>query len=254
MTKIPRLEELLEAGVHFGHQARRWNPKMKSNIFSQQSGIHVIDLEKTAAQLKAASEFIKGTASRGGIVLFLATKRQAAEIVKAESQRVGAMYLTKRWLGGLLTNFDSVKKTIEKASILEEKLKTAESSGFTKKEQLLMRRDLDKLNRLLGGIRALSKLPDCLFIVDARKEDNAVAEANKMGVPTVALVDTNGDPTKITYPIAANDDAIKSISILVKTIADAYEEGKQVFEKKTAEKVEVESETKKQTELVAESK
>jgi len=254
MSRIPSLQELLEAGVHFGHQARRWNPKMKGYIFGQQAGIHVIDLEKTAAQLKKAGEFIKEVASRGGVVIFLATKKQAAEIVKTEAQRVGAMYLTKRWLGGLLTNFDSVKKTIEKAGILEEKLKNAESTGYTKKEQLLIRRDLDKLNRLLGGIRGLNKLPDCLFIVDAHKEDNAVAEAGRMGVPIVALVDTNGDPTLVTYPIAANDDALKSISILVKTIADAYGEGRGIWDKKSAEKTETESETAKKTKLAVQTK
>jgi len=238
------MKELLEAGVHFGHQTRRWNPKMASYIFTQESGIHIIDLEKTEEQLKEAAKFIKEIAGRGGVVIFLATKKQAAEIVKSEAERVGAMYLTQRWLGGLLTNFDSVKQTIEKLPALEEKLKGAEEAGYTKKEQLLMKREIDKLTRFIGGIRGLEKLPDCLFIIDSRREDNAVREANKMGVPVVALVDTNGDPTRVTYPIVANDDAIKSISILVKTVADAYGEGREIWEKKSQELAKEIEETK----------
>jgi len=229
------MQKLLEAGVHFGHQARRWNPRMSPYIFTKNSGIHVIDLEKTEKQLKEAAEFIKDVASRGGTVIFLGTKRQAAEIIKNEAERVGAMYLMARWLGGLLTNFDAVKKTIEKLSVLEDKLKGAEESGYTKKEQLLMKREIDKLTRFIGGIRNLDKLPNALFIVDSRREEIAVREATKMAIPVVALVDTNGDPTKVTYPIAANDDAIKSISILVGAIADAYDEGKKIWEKKTEE-------------------
>lgn len=231
MAKLPTIEELLDSGTHFGHQSKKWNPKMSQYIFGQQSGVHIIDLEKTEKQLVAAVEFVKETASRGGFVLFLSTKRQLAEIVETAAKEAGVMYLTQRWIGGLLTNFDSVKKTIEKLGHLEEELKTAEGR-YTKKEQLLMRRDIDKLLRILGGIRDLKKLPDCLFIVDARREDNAVREANKMGIPLVALVDTNGDPTKITYPIAANDDSVKSVSLLVKTIADFYKEGRSLYEKK----------------------
>jgi len=248
------MKQLLEAGVHFGHQTRRWNPKIASFIFTQQSGIHLIDLEKTEDQLKEAAKFIKEIAGRGGVVIFLATKKQAAEIIKSEAERVGAMYLTQRWLGGLLTNFDAVKRTIEKLPALEEKLKGAEEAGYTKKEQLLMKREIDKLTRFIGGIRGLDRLPDALFIIDSRREDNAVREANKTGVPTTALVDTNGDPTKVTYPIVANDDAIKSISILVKTIADAYDEGRRLWEKKSIERAENELETVKEAELVTQAK
>ncbi|OGY26486.1 MAG: 30S ribosomal protein S2 [Candidatus Woykebacteria bacterium RBG_16_43_9] len=210
---------------------------MKRFIFTQQSGIHVIDLEKTESSLKAATEFVKEIAERGGNVIFLATKKQTAQIVKVQAQRVGAMYLTHRWLGGLLTNFDSVKKTIEKLPKLEEKL-ADKDSGLTKKEQLLLKRDIDKLVRFIGGIRDLQKLPDALFIVDSRKEDNAVREANKIGVPVIALVDTNADPTKIDIPIPANDDAIKSVSLLVSTIANAYEEGRGMAEKKASKEAE----------------
>jgi len=206
---------------------------MKRFIFTQQSGIHIIDLEKTQAQLKEAVAFVKETAAKGGKVIFLATKKQTAEIVKEEAQRVGAMYLTQRWLGGLLTNFDSVRKNIEKLPILEERLKD-EGSVYTKKEKLLMQREIDKLNRFIGGIRSLNSLPDALVIVDAKKEDNAVREAQKTEVPVVALVDTNADPNKVDYPIAANDDAIKSVTIIIKTLTDAFEEGMELGRKKVA--------------------
>jgi small subunit ribosomal protein S2 len=242
MLKLPKIEELMEAGVHFGHQARRWNPKMASFIFSQNAGVHVIDLEKTEKQLKVAAEFMKEIGQRGGTVIFLATKKQAAEIIAQEASRVGAMYLTQRWFGGLFTNFESVHKTVEKLGKLEETLNGPEAASHTKKEKLLMQREINKLNHFVGGIRGLTKLPDCLFIIDARREDNAVREAKKTGVPVIALVDTNADPTKVDYPIAANDDAIKSISILVKTIADAYSEGRKVWEKKSQEKKEVKEE------------
>ena len=232
MSKLPKIEELLDAGVHYGHQVKRWNPKMSQYIFTQKSGIHVIDLEKTEAQIEVAVDFIKNLASSGGTLLFLATKKQAAEIVNEEAQKAGAKYLTVRWLGGLLTNFEAVRKTIDKFDHIEEKLK--EKENYTKREQLLMQKELTKLERVLGGIRDLNKLPDAMFIVDARKEDNAVREANKMGVPIVALVDTNGDPTKVDYPIAANDDSIKSIMLLVTTIAQAYAEGRKIWEKKEA--------------------
>jgi len=233
MTKIPSLTQLLEAGVHFGHQSRRWNPKMKKYIFAQQAGIHVIDLEKTEEQLKKAAEFINETASRGGKVIFLATKKQTAEIVKAEAERAGAMYLTHRWLGGLFTNFDTVKKTLQKLTDSEEKLKDKDS-GLTKREQVFLQREIDKMIRSMGGIRNLERLPDALFVIDSKKEDNAIREANKMEIPVVALVDTNADPTKIDLPIPANDDAIKSVSLLVKTLADAYQAGQQVWQKKEA--------------------
>jgi len=209
-------------------------------IFSQSSGVHIIDLEKTEKQIKEATEFIKEVGKRGGEVIFLATKKQAAEIIKQEAERAGAMYLTQRWLGGLLTNFDSVRKNIEKLGNLENKLKNAEGTGYTKKEKLLIEREINKLNRVIGGIRHLSKLPDTIFIIDSKREDNAVREAQKMNVPVVALVDTNADPTKVTYPIVANDDAIKSISMLVKVIADAYKEGRAFWEKKSQEKKGVE--------------
>lgn len=231
--KLPKIEELLEAGVHYGHQARRWNPKMNPYIFSEAAGIHIIDLEKTEKQLKEAAEFIKTIAGRGGVVLFLATKKQSAAIVQSEASRVGALFMTVRWLGGMLTNFDSIRRTIEKLSTLEEKIKN-ENGSYTKREQLLFQRELDRLKKVIGGVATMNKLPDALFIIDSRKEENAVKEARAMGIPVVALVDTNADPTKVDHPIVANDDSVKSISLLVKTIADAYEEGKQLWTKTQA--------------------
>lgn len=231
MVKTPSIEKLLEAGVHYGHQSKRWNPKMGSYIFTQRAGIHVIDLEKTEKKLKEATDFIKEITQGGGSVLFLATKKQAAKIVKEEASRVGAFYLSQRWLGGLLTNFETVRKTLRKLDDIEKELNDKENT-HTKKEKLLLQRKVTKLNHLLGGIRDLNRLPDCLFIVDSRKEDNAVREAAIMNIPVVALVDTNGDPTKIDYPIPANDDSVKSLTILVKTIAAAYEEGSKIAEKK----------------------
>ena len=234
--KLPTIQELLEAGAHFGHQTRRWNPKMGSYIFTAKDGIHIIDLEGTEKLLADAAEFLKDVAGRGGKIIFVATKKQAVEIIKEEAERAGAMYLNHRWVGGLLTNWDSVQKTIRKLPELEQKLSEAKNQGYTKKELLLIQRELDKLNRFIGGIRNLEGLPDALFVVDSRKEENAVSEANKMGVPVVAIVDTNADPTKVTYPIAANDDAIKSISVIVKVIADAVSEGQRIFEKKVSDR------------------
>lgn len=244
---LPSLKELLEAGVHFGHETKRWNPKMAPNIFTAKDRIHIIDLEKTDEALKKATDFVKKLAEDNGQIIFLATKRQAAEIVKGEAQRVGAMYLTTRWVGGLFTNFDSVSKTLTKLTELEEKSK---DDRYTKREQLLMTREIDKINRSLGGVRNMQKLPEAIFIVDSHKETNAVAEAKKVGVKIVAIVDTNGDPTEVDLPIPGNDDAIRSIQILVKTIADAYLEGRQVGEKQvvkeevTEEKIEETTKTK----------
>lgn len=229
MSKIPSLKDLLEAGVHFGHETKRWNPKMASYIFTAKEKIHIIDLEKTEKLLQNAVDFVEKLGSEGKNIVFLATKRQAGEIVKTEAQRVGAMYLSTRWLGGLFTNFETVNKTLVKMTELEEKSK---SDTYTKKEQLIMTRELDKYDRYVGGIRKMVKHPDAIFIIDSRKENNAVKEARKMNVTTIALVDSNADPTVIDYPIPGNDDAIRSISIIVKTIADAYLEGKELFNKK----------------------
>ncbi len=227
--EMPSLKEMLEAGVHFGHETRRWNPKMSRYIFTAKEKIHIIDLEKTEIALKAAVTFVEEIGQRGGKILFVATKRQAADIVKGEAKRVGAFHMTHRWLGGLFTNYESVSKTIAKLPELEEK---AKDETYTKREQLMFTREAEKLEKFVGGVREMTELPAAIFIVDSKKEDNAVREARKVGVPIVAVVDSNSDPTLINYPIPGNDDAIRSISILVKTVADAYEEGKNFAAKK----------------------
>ena len=245
--KQPTLKQLLEAGAHFGHQSKRWKPKMAPYIFAAKEGTHIIDLEKTEKLLKVATDFLKDVSSKGGVIIFLATKKQAADTIKKEAERSGAMYLNHRWVGGLLTNWDSVQKTIKKLPDLEEKLEKAKEENLTKKEQLMIQKEINKLTIFIGGIRKLEKKPDAIFIVDSRKEDNAVRESRKMGVPTIAIVDTNADPTKVDYPIPANDDAIKSISILVKAAADAVVEGKTLWGKKEArEKVKAKKEEEKE--------
>jgi small subunit ribosomal protein S2 len=241
MSKLPSLQELLEAGVHFGHQAKRWNPKMSRYIFAARDGIHVIDLENTENLLKKAAEFVKEVGSQGGLILFISTKKQVADIVRTEAQRVGALYLTSRWFGGLLTNFDEVKKTIDKLPNLEEELK--ENTSLKKREQLLIQREITKLERFLGGVRGLDKLPNAIFIVDSRREENAVREAKKLGIPIIALVDTNADPTFIDYPIPANDDAMRSVALLTKAIADSYQEGLELFAKKSEKEAKEAKET-----------
>lgn len=234
MTK-PTLKELLEAGVHFGHRVNKWNPKMSTYIYGQKEGIHILDLEKTLGKLMEAAEFVRELASKGGRIIFISTKRQVQETVKNEAQRSGSMFMTSRWIGGLLTNFEAVRKTVDKLPELEEKRKTMEEQGYTKREQLLVDREIEKLEKSVGGIRGLDKLPTAVFIVDSHKENNAVLEAKKTGVVVVAITDTNGDPTLIDYPIPANDDAIKSISLIVKVIADAIEEGRALYQKKVSD-------------------
>jgi len=233
--EIPKMRDLLEAGVHFGHQVKRWNPKMASYIFTAKDGIHVLDLAITVAELEKACEFLKNVSADGGKVIFLGTKRQAQPIIREEAERAGAMYVVNRWIGGLLTNFESVSQRIVRLSDLESKREAGEFKNLTKKEQLLIDREIEKLNRLYGGVRGLDKLPDALFVVDVRREINGVREAQKRGVPVVAICDTNADPDYVDWVIPGNDDAIKSIKILVSAASDAVLEGKGVWEKKKVE-------------------
>jgi small subunit ribosomal protein S2 len=223
----PNLDQLLAAGVHFGHQTRRWNPKMRRFIFAERNGIHIIDLQKTLRQLEIAKTLARNVVLRGESVLFVCTKRQLVNIVKDEADRAGAMHITERWLGGLLTNFQTVKKQVKKLKELE---MGSEAGGdfenYTKKEQLMMSRQRDKLSKNLSGIKNLNRLPGLMFVVDSKKERIAVAEANKLGIPIIALVDTNADPDLITVPIAGNDDAIKSVELVTHAIADAIIEAK----------------------------
>jgi len=222
----PQLQDLLEAGVHFGHQTRRWNPKMRRFIFAERSGIYIIDLQKTLRQLEAAQELLKSVVLRGEGVLFVCTKRQLKLILQAEAQRSGSFYVTERWLGGTLTNFQTIKKQIKRLKDLEQGAAEGEFENYTKKEQLLFDRERAKLDKYLSGIKNMNRLPGALFVVDAKKERIAVAEANKLGIAVVAIVDTNADPDLITVPIPGNDDAIRAVSLITAAIADVIGEAR----------------------------
>ena len=223
----PNLDDLLKAGVHFGHQTRRWNPKMRRFIFAERNGIHIIDLQKTLRQIELAQKLAREVILRGDNVLFVCTKRQLSAIVKDEAERSSAMYVTERWLGGLLTNFQTVKKQIRRLKDLETGSETGgEFENYTKKEQLLMTRQRDKLAKNLSGIKNMTRLPGLMFVIDSKKERIAVSEANKLGIPIVAIVDTNADPDVITVPIAGNDDAIRSVELITKALADSVIEAR----------------------------
>src|SRR6476659_3446949 len=240
----PSLQQLLEAGVHFGHQTRRWNPKMRRFIFAERNGIHIIDLQKTLRQLELAQKLVREVVMRGENVLFVCTKRQLGAIVQGEAQRCDAMYVTERWLGGLLTNFQTVKKQIRRLKDLEAGSEAGgEFENYTKKEQLMMSRERDKLNKYLSGIKNMGRLPGLLFIVDSKKEKIAVTEANKLQLPIVAIVDTNADPDLISVPIAGNDDAIRSVELITKAIADAVLEARREAPTRNVETEEQESYT-----------
>jgi small subunit ribosomal protein S2 len=223
----PNLEQLLEAGVHFGHQTRRWNPKMRRFIFAERNGIHIIDLQKTLRQLELAQKLVREVVMRGENVLFVCTKQQLAAIVKGEAERCGAMYVTERWLGGLMTNFQTVKKQLRRLKELEAGSEAGgEFENYTKKEQLLMGRQRDKLSKNLSGIKNMTRIPGLMFVIDAKKERIAVSEANKLGIPIAAIVDTNADPDLITVPIAGNDDAIRSVELITRAIAETILEAR----------------------------
>jgi small subunit ribosomal protein S2 len=220
------MSEMLKAGVHFGHQTRRWNPKMKQYILVERNGIHIINLFKSLELIDKAYDFIRQTVAHNGTVLFVGTKKQAQEAVKSQATRVNMPYVSERWLGGMLTNFQTVSKRVSRLKELEEMDFTdVHASGLTKKELLLLEREKDKLDRQLGGIRNMNRTPSALFIVDINKEALAVQEAHKLGIPVVALVDTNTDPEQVEYPIPANDDAIRGIELLTSLMADAVAEG-----------------------------
>jgi small subunit ribosomal protein S2 len=215
------MKELLEAGVHFGHQTRRWNPKMKPYIFGKRNGIYIIDLQKTLRMFNQVAEFVRQLAAEGKRILFVGTKRQAQEAIAEEARRCGEFYVTNRWLGGTLTNFVTLRASIERLKEIEARLGD-ENSPLTKKERLRLERERDRMAKNLEGIRDMDELPDALFLVDPKKEDIAVSEANKLGIPVIAIVDTNCDPELIDYPIPGNDDAIRAIRLFASRIADAY--------------------------------
>ena len=220
------MKQLLEAGVHFGHQTRRWNPKMAPYIFTERNGIHIIDLQKSVGKVAEAYKAVFEIAAQGGTILFVGTKKQAQDAVKTEAERCGMYFVNERWLGGMLTNFQTVSKRVSRLKELEEMDFTdVHGSGLTKKELLLLEREKDKLAKQLGGIRNMNRTPSAMFVVDVNKEALAVEEAHKLGIPVVAIVDTNADPESVEYPIAANDDAIRGIELLTSLMADAVAEG-----------------------------
>lgn len=228
------MKQLLEAGVHFGHQTRRWNPKMRRFIFGERNGIYVIDLHQTLDRIDAAYRFVRQAVEDGGTVLFVGTKKQAQEPVRKQAERCGMPYVNYRWLGGMLTNFQTVHSRVSKLRELERLVKSGETDQMIKKEALKVKRELAKLERNLGGIRHLEKVPSAVFVIDTKKEHIAVTEANRLGIPVVAVVDTNCDPDVIDYVIPGNDDAIRSAALMCRVIADAATEGTYLAQRKGA--------------------
>ena len=238
----PKVKELLEAGVHFGHQTRRWNPKMKPFIFTERNGIYIIDLNKTLDAIQKACLKVREVISRGQSILFVGTKKQAKDVIRTEAERCEQFFVTERWLGGMLTNFSTIKSSIKKLKDLERMFEDGELEKFTKKERARFDRKKDKLEKVLGGIKNMNYLPGLVFVVDAKKEKIAVAEASKLGIPIIAVIDTNADPDPIDFPIAANDDAIKSVRLITRTLVDSVIEAKNsVSEQEIMETVEAET-------------
>ncbi|MDW7650610.1 MAG: 30S ribosomal protein S2 [Bacillota bacterium] len=222
---VVTMKQLLEAGVHFGHQTRRWNPKMKPYIFTERNGIYIIDLQKTVRMIDDCYNFVKDIAADGGQVMFVGTKKQAMESIQNEATRCGMPYVNQRWLGGMLTNFNTIRKRVNRLIELEKMEEEGTFDVLPKKEVIKLRHEYDKLNKFLAGVRNMRTLPDALFIVDPRKEKIAVAEARKLGIPIVAIVDTNCDPDEIDYIIPGNDDAIRAVKLISGRLADAVLEG-----------------------------
>lgn len=231
-TSTIGVKELLEAGVHFGHQTKRWNPKMKPFIFDARNGIHIIDLSKTEAQLRAALDFLATTARKGGKVLFVGTKKQAQICVKDTAKETGQMFVVERWLGGTLTNFTTVKTSIKRLKEIEKWETDGTLATYGKQEQAVIRREGARLHKYFDGIRDLDKMPAALFVVDVKREHNAVAEARKLNIPIVAIVDTNSDPDLAAYPIAANDDAIRSVRLILLAVSQTITQARAEFESK----------------------
>lgn len=222
---VVTMRQLLDSGVHFGHQTRRWNPKMKRFILTERSGSYIIDLQQSLAYIDKTYDFVRETVAHGGTILFVGTKKQAQQAIAEQATRVGQPYVNQRWLGGLLTNFSTVSKRLARMKELEELDFEGTTSGFTKKELLIKKRELDKLHKSLGGIRNLSKTPSALWVVDTKKEHLAIDEAKKLGIPVIGILDTNCDPDEVQYPIPGNDDAIRSVTLLTRIVADAAAEG-----------------------------
>jgi small subunit ribosomal protein S2 len=235
MTPKVSIEELLKTGAHFGHLTRRWNPKMEKFIFTEKNGIHIIDLRKTQILLELARQAVYDIASQGKVILFVGTKNQAKSIIEDEAIRTKMNYVTDRWLGGMLTNFATIRKSIKRLHSIEKMSVDGTYEKITKKERLLLDREKDRLRRVFGGIENLTRLPGALFVVDIRKEHLAIKEAQNLGIPVIAITDTNTDPTQVDFPIPANDDSIGTIDLITKTLADAIAEGGDVARAKQAE-------------------
>lgn len=224
------MKMLLESGVHFGHQTRRWNPKMRPFIFTERNGIHIIDLQQTVRRLEEATDWVRSLAANGGVLLFVGTKKQAQDSIREEATRAGMPYVNQRWLGGMLTNFQTIQRRIKRLEELEALKQSSALDRLPKKEASRIEEQINRLNRLLGGVREMRRLPDAVFIVDPDREHIAVSEAVRLQIPIVAMVDTNCDPSVITYPIPSNDDAIRAIRLITSRIADAIIEGRQLRE------------------------
>jgi small subunit ribosomal protein S2 len=247
MSVTINMRELLEAGVHYGHQCRRWNPKMKRYIFGARNGIHIIDLQKTVSHFKTACDFVEKVTENGGHVLFVGTKRQAKDIVRDEAIAAGMFFINSRWLGGTLTNYPTLKQSVNRLKKLETMSQDGTYEKITKKEALNLERFRIKLDRNLGGIKDMPRLPSAIFIVDAHKERIAIKEARKLGIPIVAITDTNADPTGIDYPIPGNDDSLKALELFIKTIGKACEIGKSKRGRRNEEDVKPRSTTEEGT-------
>jgi len=244
-TKVPEVVELFKANVHLGHQIKRWNPRMEPFIYEARRGVHIINLEKTHEGLKAAVEFLYNTAKSGKQIIFVGTKRQVLDLLRMEANHCGALYVNQRWLGGTLTNYSVIKNKIDKLANMRRNREEGDFDKYTKKERLLLDREIEKLENSVGGLSAIKGLPGALVVIDARREKTAVREANAKNIPVVALVDTDTDPTGVAHPIPGNDDAIKSVSLILRTLSSAIEKGYADFEKESeksegreAEKVE----------------
>ena len=226
MSQVISMKQLLEAGVHFGHQTRRWNPKMAPYIFTERNGIYIIDLQKTVKKLEEAYFFARDIAAEGKSILFVGTKKQAQEAIKEEAERVGMYYVNARWLGGMLTNFKTMRRRIDRLNQLKKMQEDGTFDLLLKKEVIKLQAEIAKLEKYLGGVKEMNKLPGAMFIVDPRKERNAIAEARKLGIPVIAIVDTNCDPEEVDYVIPGNDDAIRAIKLISQTIANAVVEAR----------------------------
>jgi len=247
------IKELLDAGVHFGHQTKRWNPKMKPFIFDARNGIHIIDLSKTLNQLDAACTFLYSTVSKGGKVLFVGTKKQAQQAVKETAKEAGQFYVTERWLGGTLTNFATIKRSIGRLKQIEKMETDGTINQYVKQEQSMIRREAARLVKFFDGIRSMEKHPGAMFVVDIKREHNAVAEARRLKIPVVAIVDTNCDPDLIDYPISGNDDAIRSVRVILTTIAQTITQAQAEYEAKYARRKTAEQPTPEVSEIVIET-